>query len=359
MTGRKKIGIRDIAAEAGVSTTTVSYVLNGVEGKSISLETRARILEAKKRLNYTPNAAARLLRTGRTGVISVRFTGSLAAVNYGSMVEGIRRCLEKHGYGMLVFTDQGTGDSAEYIEACRSSRADGILYIASDRRDIEPERLAYIRDNGIPLAAIDCMGEDRQISTVLQDYESASSLRLQYLLERGVKRFAYVGGSDQDVKDELRLVGFRRFLDERQLPYRIIRFNTQYRRRRIQEAHFEANFDSPFDARTATELPFHMEREDFRALREIVYDLPADTGILAAYAPMQNAVTQILCARHFTLDRKNEETIPWYELGVSYTFPHYDIGYAAAEALLHVLEGGEPRKLLIPPRVLPVDPAFF
>ena len=93
MTERKKAGIRDIAAEAGVSTTTVSYVLNKVEGKSISPETRERIIAAAKKLNYTPNAAARLLRTGRTQIVSVRLTAALSTAHYSGMAEGIRRCL--------------------------------------------------------------------------------------------------------------------------------------------------------------------------------------------------------------------------------------------------------------------------
>lgn len=357
MTERKKAGIRDIAAEAGVSTTTVSYVLNKVEGKSISPETRERIIAAAKKLNYTPNAAARLLRTGRTQIVSVRLTASLSTAHYSGMAEGIRRRLEEQGYGMLMFTDRPAGNSADYIEACLAARADGILYIASDRRDIEPARLAYIREHKIPLSVIDCMGEEAELSTVLQDYAAASTLRLQYLLERGVKRFAYVGGSGTDVKDDIRLAGFRGFLEERGLPYEVRRFSTKFRTLMALNDDAPSHFDMPHDVRTATSLPYHLEPQDFRALREIIYSLPNDVGILAAYPPLQDAVSHVLCARHYEL--QEAETVPWYERTVSYAFPHYDIGYEAAGSLLELMQGGAPRKLLIQPQILPVDPVYY
>lgn len=357
MTERKKAGIRDIAAEAGVSTTTVSYVLNNVEGKSVSTETRSRIIAAAKKLNYIPNAAARLLRTGRAQVISVRLTASLSTAHYSGMFEGIRRRLEEQGYGMMVFTDRASQNSADYIEACMASRADGILYIASDRQDIAPERLASIQEHSIPLSAIDCMGENPQISSVLQDYAAASTLRLQYLLERGVTRFAYIRGAASDAKEELRLDGFRSFLEERGLPYQIIRYNTQYRTQMALEEDLPSSYDQPFDARTATVLPFHLTAGDFRALREIVYSLPDDTGILAAYPPLQDAVSQALCARRY--ERQQKEPIPWHALSVSYAFPHFDIGYEAASSLLSALEGSAPRKLLLQPQIIPVDPEYY
>ena len=59
----------DVARESGVSRTTVSYVLNGTPGTSISDATRQRVLEAAARLGYAPSAAARTLRSGRSDLV--------------------------------------------------------------------------------------------------------------------------------------------------------------------------------------------------------------------------------------------------------------------------------------------------
>ncbi|WP_209439595.1 LacI family DNA-binding transcriptional regulator, partial [Kitasatospora phosalacinea] len=62
----KRVGIKDVAAAAGVSATTVSHVLNAVEGKRINPETRQTVLETAERLGYLPNNLARGLRLSRS-----------------------------------------------------------------------------------------------------------------------------------------------------------------------------------------------------------------------------------------------------------------------------------------------------
>ena len=67
----KRVSIKDVAKEAGVSTTTVSYVLNRHPGETISAETTQRVLDAAKRLNYVPNLNARSLSSRHTNLIGV------------------------------------------------------------------------------------------------------------------------------------------------------------------------------------------------------------------------------------------------------------------------------------------------
>ena len=66
--GRPNVTSADVAAAAGVSRATVSYVLNGVDAR-VSEQTRARVLDAAKQLGYVPNAVASALRAGRTSVV--------------------------------------------------------------------------------------------------------------------------------------------------------------------------------------------------------------------------------------------------------------------------------------------------
>jgi len=65
----RRIGIKDVAAAAGVSVTTVSHILNEVEGKRVNTETRRRVLETARQLGYAPNGLARGRRLKRSSTI--------------------------------------------------------------------------------------------------------------------------------------------------------------------------------------------------------------------------------------------------------------------------------------------------
>ena len=68
---RKRVTIRDVADRAGVSPTTVSFVLNDVQGPNLRDETRRRVLETARELGYVPSAAARSLVSGQTSTIGL------------------------------------------------------------------------------------------------------------------------------------------------------------------------------------------------------------------------------------------------------------------------------------------------
>lgn len=109
-TGR--VTIRDVAAAAGVSTATVSYVLNDTPGQTITEATRARVRQAAKELGYIPHGVARTLRSGYSRIVLLN-TGSLLSGNgLDSLVTGMSDELRVHDHVLLVTTHaDGLDDS--------------------------------------------------------------------------------------------------------------------------------------------------------------------------------------------------------------------------------------------------------
>ena len=91
---RARPTIKDIAAEVGVSHTTVSYILSGNTTQKISPATRKAVLDAAKRLQYVPNSAARSLRNNSTHCVSVAMEKALTNTRFSGLLQGIRESLQ-------------------------------------------------------------------------------------------------------------------------------------------------------------------------------------------------------------------------------------------------------------------------
>ena len=91
---KHKVTIKDVAKVAGVSATTVSYVLNNNENQTISEETKERVLSAAQELRYVPNYAARIMKNSESHCVGVVMNQSLDNYRYSSMMSGIVDALE-------------------------------------------------------------------------------------------------------------------------------------------------------------------------------------------------------------------------------------------------------------------------
>ena len=130
---RRRITARDVAARAGVSRTTVSFVLNGVTKANISEETRDRVLAAAKELGYVPDAAAQALASGRAQTIGLVFSQSTlystSATAHMQIIEGLMDVARQSGVRLLI-DSVGRADSAEaYVKLTRTKRIDGLILL--------------------------------------------------------------------------------------------------------------------------------------------------------------------------------------------------------------------------------------
>lgn len=170
-----RVRIRDVAAVAGVSTATVSYVLNDTPGQTITDATRTRVRQAATELGYTPHGVARTLRAGHSRIVLLN-TGSLVAGNsLDSFITGMSDELRIHDHVLLVTTNSGGID-------------DSVLAAVSPRAVLDLTKVA----TGTK--------KDDPISGMTQGYHAGMSFhtltQLRHLAERGHRRIAFALPAD-------------------------------------------------------------------------------------------------------------------------------------------------------------------
>lgn len=128
---RKQARSRDVAKLAGVSRTTVSFVLNDVPGVKITEETRQRVLEAARQLNYYPTAAARSLASGKThriGLILGEGQKRLSADAFlPTFLQGVTASVHQRGYLLVLQMAEDVPSHEAYVRLIREQQVDGLI----------------------------------------------------------------------------------------------------------------------------------------------------------------------------------------------------------------------------------------
>ena len=207
----KRVGIKDVAAAAGVSATTVSHILNEVEGKRINPDTRRRVLEAADRLGYAPNGLARGLRMRRSSTIGFVSDHVATTPFAGRIILGAQETAGKHGM-LLLMLNTGGDKELEYneIDLLMQRQVDGVLYAAMSHRVFDvPEGL---RD--VPTVLLDAQAADGSVPAVAPDEVSGGYTAVRELIEHGHRRIGFVTDTEDIPATYGRLEGYRRALDE-------------------------------------------------------------------------------------------------------------------------------------------------
>lgn len=199
----KKVTIKDVAREAGVSISTVSNALNNVD--VLYPDTKQHILEVAKRLHYIPNLNGRNLKTQATNVIGL-FINSIKGTYYGILADSIYWACKKHGYELNIFIS----DKADNMMAnILGRRVDGAVIlnelICKEQEDI-------LIENDIPVVFIDREKKGKSVSSVIFDSYHEGELAAKFLLELGNKTFAYMYGVDNNYDNTGRRKGFESVL---------------------------------------------------------------------------------------------------------------------------------------------------
>jgi DNA-binding LacI/PurR family transcriptional regulator len=220
---------KDVAALAGVSPTTVSFVLNERAGANISPETRRRVLAAAGQLGYQPHAAARGLAGGRSHTIGLVLRQSAEQVAEDALLaetlRGISGAARAAGFRVLV---EPFGDGATYGDLLRARRADGI--IVSGPRDDDPE-LAELAALGAPVV-LQGSAPKFGLPSVDVDNVAASVEAVRHLIAYGHRRIACITNAPMRyTAAQDRLEGYRLALAEAGI---------RYDRRLVHEADFGA-----------------------------------------------------------------------------------------------------------------------
>lgn len=166
----KRVTSQDVARRAGVSRTTVSLVLNNVSEAQISEETRQRVLESARALNYHPDASARRLVQGRTQVIGFverqAPSQDFADAFMGEVLRGFHKAARREGYHVLFepFV-YGQDPKDRYVQVIREHHADGIVlsgprFDDQELIDLHREGIPIVLQGRLPGSNIPCVDVD-------------------------------------------------------------------------------------------------------------------------------------------------------------------------------------------------------
>jgi DNA-binding LacI/PurR family transcriptional regulator len=180
--------VNQVARRAGVSTATVSRVLN--DPAVVKSSTRARVLKVIAELNYHPNLHARNLAGGKS-----RSIGMIASNLENPFFFDIFRTLEvdalAHGYEVIVaHTDYRPSQLVNSIRLMIGRRVAGLAVIVSE---MDPELIEELAGSGIPAVFYDVGAAKRNISNIRVNYRRGIEQLVEYLHALGHKRLAFVG----------------------------------------------------------------------------------------------------------------------------------------------------------------------
>ena len=197
----RKVTAKDVAREAGVSATTVSYVLNNRAQESIPESTRRRVLGAAERLGYAPSAAARALATGRSNLVLGLVADWPVGDNAGQLFRRLTAAFAARGYPFVSHTT-GPGEegraSAELL--WRSITPSAVVVFD----DIDDAGLAALRSAGVPAVVVASTASGTGRGELERVDREVGRLQVQHLIARGHRRLGYAWPADP------RLVAFAR-----------------------------------------------------------------------------------------------------------------------------------------------------
>jgi LacI family transcriptional regulator len=206
----------DVARLAGVSQTTVSFIINNNTGVSIPEETRERVLTAVTELGYRPNAFAKGLRSQRSNLIGF-LTDQIAVTPYAVRAfEGAQDSAWANGKILLLINTKSNQEMEKAaVNMFLEQQVEGIVYATMYHRSILPPE--PLRE--IPTVLLDCFTEDRSFPSVVPDETGGGKKAVQVLLEKGHRRIGFLNNCDPIPASCGRLEGYQQALAEYGLPY--------------------------------------------------------------------------------------------------------------------------------------------
>ena len=208
--------IHDVARLAGVSHASVTRFFRKPE--LLAAGTRRRVERAVQQLEYVPNAAARSLNSGRTGIIAL-VVPDITATFYTSMMQGVEATAQLRGYSLLLANYNETVEKEhKLLHALIAHRVDGVI-LAPAQNTVKP--LALLRNHTISVVLVDREIPEAELDTVVGDSHEGGRLLTRHLVGQGYRDIAFVGGPEGISSLEQRLRGYRSVMDEHHLTPRI------------------------------------------------------------------------------------------------------------------------------------------
>ncbi|HEU4597650.1 MAG TPA: LacI family DNA-binding transcriptional regulator [Pyrinomonadaceae bacterium] len=299
--------IREVAREAGVSTATVSHVINNT--RYVSDEVRARVVAAVERCGYYPNAHARSLASGRSQIIGLVIS-DIANPFFPELVKSIETAAFERGYDvMLSNTNYDPERTSHYVRRFIERKVAGVVLMTSE---LDTALVGELARRDVSVVFLDLGRPGVHMSNLCVNYDAGIEEAISHLVSLGHRRIAFVGGPASLPSAQKRLEAFRGSL-----------------RRHLPDAPpliFHGDFKLEGGRRAACEILAGRERptavvaaNDMMALgamgefRAAGLDIPGDVSIVGfddiAFASLTEPQLTTVCLPRIELGRRAVEAV--------------------------------------------------
>lgn len=207
--------MKEIARKLGVSVSTVSRALK--DSPELHPDTKKKIVEAAKAMNYQYNLLAQSLRISRSKVLGV-IVPELTSHFFSSNISGISDTAYRRGYNVMICqSNESYEQEKANVKTLVSSQVDGLL-ISLSRETKSYEHLQELYDREIPFIMFDRVTEEIPVSKVTVDDAHGAYLAVHHLLEQGCRKIAYFSGPEDLYISKKRKEGYLEALKEYGIP---------------------------------------------------------------------------------------------------------------------------------------------
>ncbi len=213
--------VKDVAEQAGVSTATVSRVLN--KDPRISAATTGRVQKVIEELGYAPNPFARGLKTSRSltvGFLAPEFTNDF----FLGIARGVERRLQEVGLTLIICnSNEDPQTEMDRLGLLLDRGVDGLIVIPTSASGAHFGQAVKL---GVPVVLVDRLVDDFHADAVLADNVNGTYQVLEPFLLQGVRRIGFLGGDQRLTSARERYDGFRRLLEDYHVPFdpELVRF---------------------------------------------------------------------------------------------------------------------------------------
>jgi LacI family transcriptional regulator len=202
--------LKDVAELAGISVSTASRCLN--HPYLLHPETVRKVEAAAEQLGFLPNALARGLVTGQSGIVGL-IVPDITNPGFGFMARGCEDALREHGLMLIISnSDENADKELEILRTLETSQIDGLIYASNC--GIPSDKKAHPIQRRLPTVYLERSVEFPRIDGVFTDNESVARLAVEYLLKLGHQHIAVVTGFANTITTQVRQAALRRRLNE-------------------------------------------------------------------------------------------------------------------------------------------------
>jgi DNA-binding LacI/PurR family transcriptional regulator len=216
----KRATAAEVAEIAGVSRTTVSFVLNGVPGMRISDDTRQRVLDAARQLNYHPDATARRMVSGHTNIIGFVLRQSpdqvIADHFLPPVITGLSQAASAQNFHLLLEPIPPEDHSGVYLRLVQERHVDGIVLSGPRSDDVDLLQVPAVGGSFVLLGQM----HDSTIPSIDVNNVGGAELATNHLLQLGHRSIGFISNADLAYTASAdRLSGYRQALESAGIPY--------------------------------------------------------------------------------------------------------------------------------------------